>query len=180
MSLPELMRTRRSVRSYQQRPVEEEKLEQVLEAARLAPSAANRQPWRYIIVDDHETKERLRAAYDKEWFTQAPLIVVACGVPDEAWKKRRIFPPQTEEYWKVDVAISLQNLIMAAWEQGLGSCWIAAFDENKTKSVLGIPKNVRVLAMTPLGYPQDSQEPITDRKPLNEIAFKNKWETPYT
>ena len=108
------------------------------------------------------------------------MIIVACGLPDEAWRKRQLFPPRTEEYWKVDVAISLQNLIMAAWELGLGSCWVAAFDENKAKFVLGIPKNVRVLAMTPLGYPKESQEPITDRKPLNEIAFKNKWGTPYT
>ena len=122
----------------------------------------------------------MRTAYDKDWFLQASVIVVAHGVPDEAWRKRQLFPPRIEEYWKVDVAISLQNLIMAAWEQGLGSCWVPAFVEKKAKSVLGITKNVRVLAMTPLGYPKDSQEPITDRKPLNEIAFKNKWETPYT
>lgn len=174
MSILEIVRSRRSVRGYLQKPIEKEKLDKIFEAARLAPSAANKQPWRFIVVDDQETKERLRAAYDKDWFISAPVIVVACGLPEEAWSKRKLFPPRTEEYWKVDVAISLQNLVMAAWAQGLGSCWVAAFDENKVKSALGIPKNVRVLAMTPLGYPRETQEPVTDRKPLNQIVFKDR------
>lgn len=170
MDVFEAITTRRSIRKYKQEPIDEGKLHKVLEAARLAPSAANRQPWRFILVRNPKIKENLKAAYNREWFTSAPAIVVACAVPGEAWVRR-----DGEEYWKVDVSIAMQNLVLAAWEEGLGTCWIGAFNEEEAKRVLGIPSDIRVVAMTPLGYPDEEKGPVTNRKPLEEILHYNRW-----
>jgi len=170
MGVFEAIKTRRSIRRYKEDLIDEETLRKVLEAARLAPSAANRQPWRFIVVTDPIVKRSLRKAYDKEWFTSAPVIVVACAVPEEAWVRR-----DGEEYWKVDVSIAMQNLVLAAWDEGLGTCWIGAFDENEAKQALGVPPNVRIVAMTPLGYPAETKGPVSNRKPLSEIVHYNHW-----
>jgi nitroreductase len=146
------------------------KLHKILEAARLSPSACNFQPWRFIVVTNPLIKERLRAAYDREWFASAPVIIVACAVLDEAWNRR-----DGEEYWKVDITIAMQNLILEAWEENLGTCWIGAFDEEKVKKILGIPENIRVVAMTPVGYPAEQKGKVTDRKSLDEIVFYEHW-----
>jgi len=170
MDVFEAIRTRRSIRRYQERPVEEEKLSRVLEAARLSPSATNSQPWKFIVVTDPKVKESLRAAYNRDWFISAPVIIVGCALPDKAWVRW-----DGEEYWKVDVAIAMQSLVLAAWEQRLGTCWIGAFREEEVKKALGIPEDVRVVAMTPLGYPAEEKGPVTDRKPLKEIVSYNHW-----
>lgn len=170
MNVFEAIKTRRSIRRYVNEPVEKEKLMKILEAARLSPSAVNFQPWSFIVVTDSEMKQRLKAAYQNEWFISAPVIIVACAHPDESWKKF-----DGEEYWKVDVAIAMQSLILAAWEEGLGTCWIGAFREDEAKKVLGIPLNVRVVAMTPLGYPAEEKGPVTNRKPLEEIVRYEHW-----
>jgi len=170
MDVFEAIRTRRSIRRYQKKPVEREKLLRVLEAARLSPSATNSQPWKFIVVTDPEVKESLRAAYNRDWFISAPVIIVGCALPDEAWVRH-----DGEEYWKVDLAIAMQSLVLAAWEQGLGTCWIGAFREEEVKKALGIPENVRVVAMTPLGYPAEEKGPVMDRKPLDEIVSYNHW-----
>jgi len=170
MDVFEAIRTRRSIRSYEKRPVEKEKLLKVLEAARLSPSATNSQPWSFIVVTDPEVKESLRSAYDRDWFISAPVIIVACAFPEKAWVRR-----DGEEFWKVDISIAMQDLILAAWAEGLGTCWIGAFREEEAKRVLGIPENVRVVAMTPLGYPAEVKGPVTNRKPLEEIVHYNRW-----
>lgn len=170
MEVFEAIRTRRSIRNYENRPVENEKLMNVLEAARLSPSATNAQPWSFIVVTDRDVKERLRSSYDRDWFVSAPVIIVACALPDEAWVRH-----DGEEYWKVDVTIAMQDLILAAWEEGLGTCWIGAFNEEEAKRALGIPEHVRVVAMTPLGYPAEEKGPVTDRKPLEEIVHYDRW-----
>jgi len=170
MDVFDAIRTRRSIRKYMDKPVEEEKLLKVLEAARLAPSAVNRQPWRFIVVRDKEIREALRSAYDRDWFVSAPVIIVACAVPSEGWVRW-----DGEEFWRVDVAIAMQNLILAAWNEGLGTCWIGAFKEEEVKKVLGIPPDVRVVAMTPLGYPAEEKGPVTNRKPLEEIVKYDRW-----
>ena len=170
MKVIEAIQNRRSIRLYQLKEVEKDKLQRVLEAARLAPSAANKQPWAFIVLDNPEVKEKLRRAYNPDWFVSAPIIIVACGLPHETWRRR-----DGEKYWKVDVAIALQNLVLAAWEEGLGTCWVANFNEKAAKKVLGIPRNVRIVAMTPLGYPAESKEPVSDRKTLEEIVHYNQW-----
>ncbi|MCW4020764.1 MAG: nitroreductase family protein [Candidatus Bathyarchaeota archaeon] len=170
MDVFEAIKTRRSIRSYETRPVEKEKLSKVLEAIRLSPSATNSQPWRFIVVKDSKVRESLRVAYDRDWFVSAPVIIVACAVPGDAWARH-----DGEEYWKVDVSIAMQDLVLAAWEEGLGTCWIGAFREEEAKQSLGIPENVRVVAMTPLGYPAEEKEPVTNRKSLEEIIRYNRW-----
>ncbi len=164
------IRKRRSIRLYERKPVNEEKLNRVLEAGRLAPSADNRQPWRFVVVTDDKIKEKLRAAYDEEWFVSAPVIIVGCAVPKEAWVRM-----DGQEYWMVDVAIAMQNMILTATELGLGTCWIADFDEEAARKALKLPLGVRVVAMTPLGYPAEEKRPVGNRKPLSEIVHYNNW-----
>ncbi|RJS90915.1 nitroreductase [Candidatus Bathyarchaeota archaeon] len=170
MDVFEAIKTRRSIREYQEKPVEQEKLSKVLEAARLSPSAANKQPWKFIVVTDPKVKESLRSAYNKDWLISAPVIIVGCALPKEAWVRS-----DGEEYWKVDLAIAMQSLILEAWEQGLGTCWIGAFREDGVKKALGIPDDVRVVALTPLGYPAEEKGPVVRRKPLEEIVSYDHW-----
>jgi len=166
----ESIKRRRSIRNYQSRPVDNKKVLRVLEAARLAPSATNRQPWSFIVVKNPKVKESLRSSYNKDWFISAPIIIVACANPDAAWVRK-----DGEKYWMVDVSIAMQNLVLTAQEEGLGTCWIGAFREEEAKKILGIPSNIRVVAMTPLGFPAEDKEAVTDRKPLEDIVHYNHW-----
>jgi nitroreductase len=166
----EAVRTRRSIRAYQDKPVEKEKLTEVLEAGRLSPSAVNYQPWHFIAVTDKVARESLLPAYNHKWFVDAPAIIVACALPENAWSRQ-----DDEEYWKVDVSIALQSMILAARGLGLGTCWIGAFNEEEVKKALGIPKEVRVVAMTPLGYAAEQKGPVVDRKHLDEIVHSDRW-----
>jgi nitroreductase len=150
--------------------VEKEKLNRVLEAGRLAPSASNKQPWRFVVVTNEKVKEKLRAAYDEEWFVTAPVIIIGCAVPKEAWVRM-----DGQQYWMVDVAIAMQNMILTATELGLGTCWIADFDEEATRKALKLPSGIRVVAMTPLGYPTEEKRPVRNRKPLTEIVHYELW-----
>ena len=170
MSVLEVLKRRRSIRKYIVRPVEAEKLALVLEAARLAPSACNLQPCSFIVVTKPEARKSLEASYKRDWFINAPAIIVGCANPKEAWSKK-----DDQDYWKVDLAIAMQNLVLAATELGLGTCWIAAFDEGAAKKALTIPKDVRVVAMTPLGYSDEEKGPVTDRKPLESMVHREKW-----
>ncbi len=170
MDVFEAIRMRRSIRKYKPRPVEKEKLERVLEAGRLAPSAVNRQPWHFIVVTDPSVREALRASYGQDWFVNAPVIIAACADTDSAWVRR-----DGEPYWKVDVAIAFQNMILCATEEGLGTCWIAAFNEDAARKALKIPEKVRIVALTPLGYPDETKGEVTDRKPLKEIVHYEHW-----
>lgn len=170
MEFYKLVKQRRSIRAYKPDPVEEDKLLRILEAGRLAPSAANRQPWHFVVVRDSLKREHLRRGYDREWFVKAPVIIVVCADPSAAWKRK-----DGEEYWKVDAAIAMEHIVLAAANEGLGTCWIGAFDEKAVREVLGIPEHIRVVAMTPLGYPAEEKGPVADRKPLEEIAHYDGW-----
>ncbi len=171
MSVFDVLQKRRSIRKYQTKPVEEEKINKILEAARLGPSANNQQPCSFIVVTKTEARERLASAYKANWFLQAPALVVGCVNPREAWRRGTF----GEEYWKVDLAIAMQNLILVATELGLGTCWVANFDENAVKKVLNVPKDVRVVATTPLGYPDEEKGPVKERKPLLEMVHREQW-----
>ncbi len=126
--------------------------------------AANRQPFSLIVVKDKETKLKLKDAYSQEWFFTAPVIVCACALPDDAWKRN-----DGKGYVDVDVAIAMDHLILAAYAEGLGTCWIAAFKPEVVREVLNIPDNMEPLVLTPLGYPETIPEP-TFRKPLEEMV----------
>ena len=168
MEFYEVISKRRSIRAYKKDPVEDSKLSRILNAARLAPTAANRQPYSLIVVKDEDTKIRLKDAYSQEWFFTAPVIVCACALPDDAWKRN-----DGKGYVDVDVAIAMDHLILAASAEGLGTCWIAAFKAEVVREVLNIPDNMEPLVLTPLGYPETIPEP-TFRKPLEEMVREIK------
>ncbi len=169
MEFTELIARRYSVRAYKPDPVEEEKLQQILEAARLAPTAANRQPFRLIVIHTSGREAELKRIYDRDWFVQAPLVICACAVPAEGWVRR-----DGKRYTDVDVAIVMDHLVLAATNVGLGTCWIAAFDPDAAREVLGLPDDVEPIALTPLGYPADSPRP-KERKPLSELVKYERW-----
>lgn len=170
MEFYEVVKKRRSIRKYKPIPVEEDKLARVLEAGRLAPSAANRQPWHFIVVKDPKVKEELRKAYNRDWFVNAPVIIAVCADPTKAWRRA-----DGEEFWKVDAAIAMEHIVLAATNEGLGTCWICAFNEAEAKKALRIPEHIRVVAMTPLGYPDEVKGEVTDRKPMSEILHYDGW-----
>ena len=169
MEFLELVRSRYSVRAYEPTPVEEEKLQMVLDAARLAPTAANRQPFRLIVIATEGREAELQRIYAASWFTQAPLIICACTVPDEAWVR-----VDGKGYADVDVTIAMDHLILAARSLDLGTCWIAAFDPAVAREVLGLPDSVEPVAFTPLGYAAD-QLGSKMRKPLSDLVRYERW-----
>lgn len=164
------IQNRRSVRKYMDKPVEEEKLYRILEAARLSPSAKNGQNWKFVVVKDEETRKRLVDEAIKQPFVgEAPVIIVCCGTePDSIMKCG-------QPRYTVDLSIATAYMILEAYEQGLGTCWLGSFDENKVKEILGIPEKVRVVAITPLGYPSETPSP-RPRKELREIVCFDKFE----
>lgn len=169
MEFINLIQTRYSVRAYRSDPVEEDKLQRVLEAARLAPTAANRQPFQLIVIHTQGREEELKRIYPREWFAQAPLVICACGLSTKAWVSQ-----EGVNYVYVDVAIVMDHLILAAADLGLGTCWVGAFDRQAAREVLGLPGEVEPIAMTPLGYPADQPKP-KERKALSELVRYERW-----
>lgn len=171
LELLEVMKTRRSVRRYKPTPISDEVLQKILSAARLAPSANNAQPWKFIIVRDEDMKLKLiQACNNKKWIAEAPVVLVACGFPDEA----DAYMGGYMNSYPVDVAIALEHLVLSATNEGLGSCWIGRFKEEKVKELLEIPPDVRVVALLPLGYPNEEPEQ-SGKKNLSEIVCYNKF-----
>lgn len=170
MNFLDLARQRFSVRSYEKTAVPEDKLQMVLEAGRLAPSAANRQAWRFVVVRDEKQRRALGDAYPRDWFWSAPVILVVCMEPAKAWVRF-----DGKNYADVDGAIAMDHMTLCAAEIGLGTCWIGAFEPAKVRRVLGIPGHIEPLAMTPLGIPA---EPVRakSRKPMLEIVNYDRFQ----
>jgi nitroreductase len=158
------------VRAYRSEPVEDEKLERVLEAARLAPTACNRQPFQIIVIHTREREKELSRIYHQPWFVQAPLILCAVGLPRESWVRSA----DQRRYLDVDVAIVMDHLILEATNQGLGTCWIAAFNAKAAREVLRLPDEVEPLIFTPLGYPAEPPG-AKERKPLDSFVRYEHW-----
>ncbi len=161
---------RRSVRSYLDKDVEEEKLMEVLEAGRLAPSACNIQPWKFVIVKDKSIRSKMvKACANQSFVGNAPVLIVGCivskGYPMGGWYDSNI----------LDIGIALDHMTLQAAHLGLGTCWIGAFNEKEVKELLGIPKEVRVAAILTLGYPKSGNVFEKDRKLLNEIVSFGKF-----
>lgn len=171
MDFQELAEKRYSCRDYKPDPVEEEKLNLILEAARLAPTAANRQPFQIIVVPTEGREDELARIYNRDWFTQAPLVLCACGIPEDGWVRHRY---DDQNYTTVDVAIVVDHITLQAADIGLGTCWIAAFNPRAARDVLAIPEGVEPIAFTPLGYPNDSWQK-KKRKPLEELVRYQTW-----
>jgi nitroreductase len=169
MEFIELVRRRYSARSYKAGPVEDDKLQLVLQAARLAPTAANRQAFRLIVIRTKSRESELLRIYNRPWFVQAPVVICICAIPNEAWVRS-----DGKNYSDVDAAIVMDHVVLAATDLGLGTCWIGAFDPVAAREVLGIPEQVNPIAFTPLGYPAD-QPPAKKRKNLDDLVKHNHW-----
>ncbi len=174
MDIFQVFRDRRSIRKYKDTPVEPDKLLQVLEAARLAPSWKNLQCWRFLVINDQDRKRALLEAFpvDNPGFraiVTAPIVIVVCADPSESGFENGI------EYYIADTAIAFEHICLAAHALGLGTCWMGWFDEAALKSALAIPNPFRVVGMTPLGYP-DQEPKARPRKALKNITFYNQWE----
>lgn len=169
MSFLKLATRRISVRGYTNDPVRPEDLEHVLEAGRMAPSAANRQPWHFLVLRDPDARAALRPAYEREWFIRAPVIIVVCVEPSKAWVRS-----DGINYAWVDAAIAMDHMTLSAADLGLGTCWIGAFQAPKLREILRLPDGIEPVAMTPLGTPADGGRPKT-RKTLAEIAHWDRW-----
>lgn len=169
MEFTKLIASRYSVRSYRLDPVPDDLLARVLEAARLAPTAANRQPFRLIVIRTAGRQAELRRLYPREWFGLAPLVVGICALPGQAWVRR-----DGVNYAFVDAAIAMDHLVLAATDAGLGTCWVAAFDPAVARQILCLPDEAEPVAFTPLGYPADALRP-KERKPLTELVRYEHW-----
>jgi nitroreductase len=167
MEFVELAQKRHSVRSYSDQPVDDAKLMVVLEAARLAPTACNYQPFSLIVIRDLAIRRQCATVYNRPWFLTAPVVIVACCDHSQSWHRA-----DGKDYGEIDVAIVLDHITLAAADVGLGTCWIGNFSVSEAKKVLNIPAEISVVAMTPLGYPTSlPQVAFKSRKPLEQLVF---------
>jgi nitroreductase len=172
----EIIKDRYSVRDYDAKPIEEEKLQLILEAARLAPSASNSQPWHFYVVKD---KSKIAALAEKmplgtrvignSFIAEAPVVIVATAGPIDLIHQVAAFIVNRKWYY-IDIGIALEHMALTAWDLGIGSCWVGWFDEKKIKSLLSIPKGEEVVAMLTLGYPREPGDATKHRKALSEIV----------
>ena len=176
MDVYEAIRRRRSVRAYSSKPIPEDVLERVKQAIRSAPSACNYQPWHFIIVKDDALRQGLvKLSNNQRWMLDAPVFLVACGLPLDAYKAMGGNGNSTD----IDVAIAIDHLTLAAVAEGLGTCWVGAFDGTGVKKLLGVPPQAKVVALVPLGYPvsADLNYPLDEsrRKPAAEIFSEDRY-----
>jgi nitroreductase len=166
-----LARQRFSSRKYLNQPVEEDKLIKVLEAGRIAPSAANKQPWIFYVIRDDKNRSTISSAYHRDWLKHAPVIIVACADHTKAWIRS-----DGKDHCNIDLAIAIDHMTLQAAELGLATCWICNFNPVRCKEILNLPDHMEPVAIIPLAYPEDSADPnrhITARKPLSDIV---RWE----
>jgi nitroreductase len=169
MDFSELIKKRYSVRTYKPDPIDADSLLKVLDAARLAPTASNRQPFQVIVIQTKNREKELLSICNRDWFVQAPLVLCLCGIPLSAWVRM-----DGKKYLGVDIGIVMDHLVLAATEAGLGTCIIAAFDEGNARKVLSLPDDVDPMLFTPLGYPADVPG-IKKRKNLDELVRYERW-----
>lgn len=164
MDTIETIMNRRSVRKFHPKAIKKEDLKTIIEAGRQAPSAANRQPWHFVVVTSEDVRRQLgEACSGQSWLADAGAVVAGVGKPSV-----------NDKWYKVDVAIAMQNMILAATALGYGTCWIGAFDQERVKSVLGVPEDMTVVALTPIGIPADKPE-ARPRQPLSEFASLDRY-----
>lgn len=173
MDIFQVVRDRRSIRKYKDTPVEVEKIEQILDAARLAPSWKNLQCWRFLVLSEEGNKRRVLEAFPEsnpgtKAIASAPVVIVVCANPAESDVENGI------PYFVADTSIAFEHLCLAAHALGLGTCWMGWYDEEHVKLSLGIPPDIRIVGITPLGYPDQEPKP-RPRKELKEIAFFEQW-----
>ena len=169
MDVFEAIRKRYSCRAYQGRAIEQEKLDSILEAARLAPSAKNLQDWRFVVVTEKQTKHKVADCTNRpEVFNKAGAIIAACSVSDEVMRCGQAVAP-------IDVSIALEHIALQATELGLGTCWIGSFETEKVRTILGIPADINIIELMAVGYPADElKQP--NREPMEKIVCYDKWQ----
>jgi nitroreductase len=164
MEFMEVIKKRRSVRAYQNKEIRDDKLGRILEAARFAPSANNKQSWKFIVVKDPETKRKLvKVSRNQSFIGEAPVVIAGVALEPD-----RVMSCEVPAY-AVDLAIAIQHIALAAANEGLGTCWIGAFSQDDVKKILGVPDAYKIVALMPMGYPADSPGTKT-RKSLEDIV----------
>ena len=166
MDLLNLISKRRSVREYTTDEIEQEKIDYMIECARIAPSAVNFQPWKFIIVKSPEKKALLHQCYHREWFSYAPLYIIALEDTTQSWKRSS----DGKDHGEIDVTIAVEHIALAAVEKGLGSCWVCNFNVDLCKQLFNLPENLVPIALIPIGYPAKETEEVTNRKSSQEIT----------
>ncbi|MDQ2177971.1 nitroreductase family protein [Marinifilum sp. D714] len=171
MDFRTIIENRYSVRSYQQKEVEEEKLIKILEAGQLAPSAVNNQPWHFIVIREPDNHAKFSEIYHRDWFKEAPVYMIVCGDHNTAWKRKE----DGKDHADIDAAIAIDHMTLQATELGLGTCWICNFYVEKCREFFQLPKHIEPIAILSLGYPSDDKIPAKKRKSLNEIVHWEKF-----
>ncbi len=169
MDFLDLAKMRYSVRAYKPDPVEDAKLQKVLEAACIAPTPTNNQPFQLIVIHTKGKENQLLEVYNRPWFVQAPLIIAIVGLKNEAWVRK-----DGRNFLDVAVTIVFDHLIMAATDAGLGTCWVGQFEKDPARKFLGLPKEVEPILFTPLGYSADEPKE-KKRKTVGELVRYEKW-----
>lgn len=164
MDFHEVIKKRYSVRSYENRPVEEEKLRRVLEAGRMAPSARNRQEWKFVVVRDARVRQKLVEASGQAFLAEAPVVIAVVGLTPEA-KMFCTIPTDP-----VDCAIAIDHMSLAAVAEGLGSCWIGHFDQDACRKILGVPESAKIMELLPMGYPSGPGKTEKPRKAFQDVV----------
>lgn len=174
MNFLELAQKRCSIRKYLSTPIEEEKLNYILEAARMAPSAANFQPWEFLIITEEEGRKKVAECYPREWVNQAPLFIVVCGDHNQSWKRGQ----DAKDHLDIDAGILIEHICLAATDLELGTCIICNFNVSLLSKYFNLPDNIEPLAIIPVAYPEDitlfAQTPKR-RKPLEEIIKRESF-----
>ena len=170
MNFNKLITSRFSVRSYVSETVDREIIMEILEAARMAPSAVNYQPWHFIVITEPENLAELHEVYPRNWFKEAPVCILICADHNQSWKRKS----DGKDFADVDAAIVIDHLVLKATELGLGTCWVCNFDTLLTRKKFNLPEHIEPIALIPLGY-TTSDAPVKSRKPLSEMVHWEKF-----
>lgn len=170
MKLDEIIQLRRSVRKFKDQSIDKEVIGEIIESARLAPSAVNFQPWKFYICRSEEAKKIMRQSYPREWFNSAPLYILACGDHQQSWKR----PCDGKDHLDIDIAIAVEHMVLKITELGLGTCWVCNFNPQTVKEGLQLIENEEPIVLLPVGYPEnvDPDPRNKKRKSPEEIT---KW-----
>lgn len=166
MSFLKLATSRYSLRNFAPKPVERGKIESILQAAQIAPSANNYQPWSFVVITQPEMMQKLYECYHRDWFKSAPACIVVFGNHEQSWKRSS----DNKDYCDIDVAIAIDHMTLAATEQGLGTCWICNFNLEKCRQLFNFASHLEPIALLPIGYSAEKTIPEKKRKGLDEIT----------
>lgn len=168
MKLDEIIQQRKSIRRFTQQPIDKQIIEEILESARLAPSAVNFQPWKFYVCQSEDAKQIVRDSYPREWFNTAQLYIVACGNHEVSWKR----PSDGKDHLDIDIAIAVEHIVLKITELGLGTCWVCNFNPQVIKEGLQLADNMEPIVLLPIGYPLDNEADPRNkkRKSLQEIT----------